>query len=70
MKMAKYDMFSSFADAVESDDISEIQRNEIISAVKTHLTSTLNKFKDYFPIEDDPRAGKEWVRNPFCHSFG
>lgn len=65
MEMKRYDMFPSFSDAVESEDISEIQLNILISAVLKHLTSLLNKFKEYFPVEDDPRVGKEWVRNPF-----
>ena len=65
MGMKRYDMFPLFSDAIESENIFEIKLNKLISAVTQHLTSLLNKFKDYFPVENDPRVGNELVRNPF-----
>ncbi|CAM4553047.1 unnamed protein product [Lepidochelys olivacea] len=58
------DMFHNLAtiiaDAGEDLDVTPLQ-----NVISEHLTNLAERFEFYFPVEEDPRKGTGWIRNPF-----
>jgi len=59
-----YDMFHQLA-AVIADAGEDLNVTSLRNVIREHLTNLAERFQHYFPEEEDPRKGNEWIRNPF-----
>ena len=57
-----FDMFPTLAEMGDADGEVTISR-----LVRAHLSLLRTEFERYFPTSKDPRAAKEWIRDPFAN---
>ena len=66
VKIGISDMFQTFAEILKETEPGP----SFSQLVHDHLSQLLKEFEHYFPTTKDPRAGKEWICNPFVSKPG
>ena len=59
-----YDLFQHLTSVIENAGENLNAKTIQITTTK-HLTNLIDRIQHYFPEQNDPRRGNEWVRNPF-----
>ena len=61
----RYDKFQHLTSVIENAG-ENLNVKTIKNTTTEHSTNLINHIQDYFPEQNDPRRGNEWIRNPFA----